>query len=111
MWLLVEYLLYRFRQKKVCRNKDIIDTVSKFKEFRLRNLAGAQVASEHPQDRLVIEMLPIDEQTVDGYIIEHPDYGISINRHSNVTIVTPSSASENSIGHVGYYVAQFGGFN
>ena len=97
--------------KKGMSEKDIIDTVSKFKEFRLRNLAASQVASEHPQDRLVIEMLPIDEQTVDGYIIEHPDYGISINRHSNVTIITPSSASENSIGHVGYYVAQFGGFN
>ena len=97
--------------KKGMSEKDIIDTVSKFKEFRLRNLAASQVASEHPQDRLVIEMLPLDEQTVDGYIIEHTDYGIKINRHSNVTIITPSAATENSIGHVGYYLAQFGGFN
>ena len=97
--------------KKGMSEKDIIDTVSKFKEFRLRNLAGAQVASEHPQDRLVIEMLPIDEQTVDGYTIEHSDYGIKIDRDSNVTIITPSAASENSIGHIGYYLAQFGGFN
>jgi voltage-gated potassium channel len=97
--------------KKGMSEKDIIDTVSKFKEFRLRNLASSQVASEHPQDRLVIEMLPLDEQTVDGYIIEHPDYGIKIDRDSNVTIITPSAATENSIGHIGYYLAQFGGFN
>jgi len=97
--------------KKGMSEKDIIDTVSKFKEFRLRNLAASQVASEHPQDRLVIEMLPLDEKTVDGYTIEPTDYGIKINRDSNVTIITPSAASENSIGHVGYYLAQFGGFN
>ena len=97
--------------KKGMSEKDIIDTVSKFKEFRLRNLAASQVVSEHPQDRLVIELLPLDEQTVDGYIIEHTDYGIKIDRDSNVTIITPSAATENSIGHVGYYLAQFGGFN
>ena len=97
--------------KKGMSEKDIIDTVSKFKEFRLRNLATSQVASEYPQDRLVIEMLPLDEQTVDGYTIEQTDYGIKIDRDSNVTIITPSSASENSIGHIGYYLAQFGGFN
>ena len=97
--------------KKGMSEKDIIDTVSKFKEFRLRNLAASQVVSEHPQDRLVIELLPLDEQTVDGYIIEHTDYGIKIDRDSNVTIITPSAAIENSIGHIGYYLAQFGGFN
>ena len=97
--------------KKGMSEKDVIDTVSKFKEFRLRNLAASQVVSEHPQDRLVIELLPLDEQTVDGYIIEHTDYGIKINRHSNITIITPSAATENSIGHIGYYLAQFGGFN
>ena len=97
--------------KKGMSEKDVIDTVSKFKEFRLRNLAASQVVSEHPQDRLVIELLPLDEQTVDGYIIEHTDYGIKINRHSNITLITPSAATENSIGHIGYYLAQFGGFN
>lgn len=97
--------------KKGMSEKDVIDTVSKFKEFRLRNLASSQVASEHPQDRLVVEMLPLDEQTMDGYTIEHTNYGIKINRHSNVTIITPTAATENSIGHIGYYLAQFGGFN
>ena len=97
--------------KKGMSEKDVIDTVSKFKEFRLRNLASSQVASEHPQDRLVVEMLPLDEQTMDGYTIEHTNYGIKINRHSDVTIITPTAATENSIGHIGYYLAQFGGFN
>lgn len=97
--------------KKGMAEKDIIDTVTKFDEFRLRNLAGSQPASEHPQDRLVIEMLPLDDQTVDGFAIERTSYGIRINRGSNVTIIAPSAAVENSIGHFAYYLAQFGGFN
>ena len=97
--------------KKGMTENDIIDTVSKFNEFRLRNLADSQVASEHPMDRLVIEMLPWDEKTVDGFDIVRNDYGILINRKSNVTIVAPSAVGENSIGHFAYYLAQFGGFN
>ncbi len=97
--------------KKGMSEKDIIDTVTKFDEFRLRNLATSQTAEEHPQDRLVIEMLPLDQQTVDGYRIERTSYGININRGSNVTIIAPSAATENSIGHFAYYLAQFGGFN
>ena len=91
--------------------RDIIDTVTKFDEFRLRNLATSQTAAEHPQDRLVIEMLPLDQQTVDGYKIERTSYGIRIKRGSNVTIIAPTAATENSIGHFAYYLAQFGGFN
>lgn len=90
---------------------DIIDTVSKFDEFRLRNLATSQTVDEHPQDRLVIEMLPLNEKTVDGVAIERTAYGIKIDRKSNVTIVAPTAATENSIGHCAYYLAQFGGFN
>ena len=97
--------------KKGMKENDIIDTVSKFDEFRLRNLATSQTASEHPQDRLVIEMLPLDDKTVDGFDIIRTSYGIKIDRHSNVTIIAPSSALENTIGHVAYYLAQFGGFN
>ena len=97
--------------KKGMVEKDIIDTVTKFDEFRLRNLAGSQTASEHPQDRLVIEMLPLDQKTVDGFDIERTNYGVRINRGSNVTIIAPSAAVENSIGHFAYYLAQFGGFN
>ena len=97
--------------KKGMIEKDIIDTVTKFDEFRLRNLAGSQTASEHPQDRLVIEMLPLDQNTVDGFDIERTNYGIRIDRGSNVTIIAPSAAVENSIGHFAYYLSQFGGFN
>lgn len=97
--------------KKGMTEDDIIDTVSSFPEFRLRNLATSQVHSERPQDRLVIEMLPLDQQTVDGYAIEQTSYGIKIDRRSNVTIIAPTSGIECTIGHFSYYVAQFGGFN
>lgn len=102
---------YNDQSKKGMVEKDIIDTVTKFDEFRLRNLAGSQTASEHPQDRLVIEMLPLDQKTVDGFDIERTNYGIRINRGSNVTIIAPSAAVENCIGHFAYYLAQFGEFN
>ena len=97
--------------KKGITENDIIDTVMKFKEFRLRNLATSQTAAEHPQDRLVIEMLPLDQQTVDGFKIVRTRYGIKIDRGSLVNIIAPSAATENSIGHFAYYLAQFGGFN
>ncbi len=97
--------------KKGMSEKDIVETVTKYDEFRLRNLATSQTAAEHPQDRLVIEMLPLDQQTVDGYKIERTNYGIKINRDSLVTIIAPTAATENSIGHFAYYLAQFGGFN
>ena len=104
-------ILTSLQAKKGMTENDIIDTVSKFDEFRLRNLADSQVASEHPQDRLVIEMLPLDKKTVDGSDIVRKDYGIMIDRQSNVTIIAPTAATENSIGHFAYYLAQFGGFN
>ena len=97
--------------KKSMKDADIIDTVSKFDEFRLRNLADSQMANEHPIDRLVIEMLPLDQKTVDGFDIIRTSYGIKIDRKSNITIIAPTAAGENSIGHTAYYTAQFGGFN
>lgn len=97
--------------KKGMTENDIIDTVTKFPEFRLRNLATSQTHSEHPQDRLVIEMLPLSKRTVDGFEIEKTGYGVKINRKSNVTIVAPTSGTECSIGSFAFYVAQFGCFN
>ena len=97
--------------KRNMTEDDIIETVGKFNEFKLRNVADAQTRSEHPQDRLVIELLPLQEKTVDEYIIEQKSYGVKINRHSNITIVAPTADLENSIGHFAYYLAQFGGFN
>ena len=103
--------LVTLQAKKGMKENDIIDTVSKFDEFRLRNLATSQTLDEHPQDQLVIEMLPLNKETVDGCTIERTSYGIKINRNSNVTIVAPTAATENSIGHFAFYLAQFGGFN
>lgn len=97
--------------KRNMTENDIIETVGKFDEFKLRNVADAQTRSEHPQDRLVVELLPLQEKTVDGYNIEQKSYGVKINRQSNITIVAPTADLENSIGHFAYYLAQFGGFN
>lgn len=103
--------LVTLQAKKGMTENDIIDTVTRYPEFRLRNLATSQVHSERPQDRLVIEMIPFDQQTVDGYAIEHTSYGIKIDRKSKVTIIAPTSGTECTIGYFSYYVAQFGGFN
>ena len=103
--------LVTLQAKRGMTENDIISTVSKFDEFRLRNLATTQAAQEHPQDRLVIEILPLNEETVDGYKIERTEYGIKIDRKSNVTIVAPTAGTEATVGHFGYYLAQFGGFN
>ena len=97
--------------KKSMTENDIIETVSRFDEFRLRNIADTQTRSEHPQDRLVIELLPLDKETVDGCEIVRTTYGVKINRQSDVTIVAPTADNENSIGNFAYYLAQFGGFN
>ena len=97
--------------KKGMTENDIIDTVTEFPEFRLRNLATSQTHSEHPQDRLVIEMLPLFNKTVDGFEINQTKYGIFIDRKSNVTIIAPTSGTECSIGSFAFYVAQFGCFN
>lgn len=103
--------LVTLQAKKGMTENDVIDTVSKFDEFRLRNLAASQTLDEHPQDQLVIEMLPLNEKAVDGCEIVRTSYGIKIDRDSNVTIIAPTAVTENSIGHFAYYLAQFGGFN
>lgn len=97
--------------KKNMVENDIIETVRKYDELCLRNLADTQTRSEHPQDRLVLELLPLVTKTIDGYDIERKSYGIKINRMSNVTIIAPTADLENSVGHFCYYLSQFGGFN
>lgn len=82
--------------------KDIIDAVNDGADFRLRNLATTQNASEHPQDRLVVEHFPV----TDGVL-----YGCRIDRQSNITIVGTSNIHEAGIGNFAYYVAELGGFN
>ncbi len=103
--------LVTLQAKKNMSEKDIVDTARTFDEFRLRNMATSQTASEHPQDRLVIEMIPLDDRTVDGFEIKRTKYGIRIDRGSDVTIVAPTAAGEIGMSHFCYYLAQFGGFN
>lgn len=103
--------LVTLKAKKNLKEDDVIDVINKFDEFRLRNLATSQTAAERPQDRLVVEMLPLNESTIDDYPIIRTKYGIKIDRKSKVTVVAPTAATENSIGHIAYYLAQFGGFN
>lgn len=82
--------------------KDIMDAVNDGANYRLRNLATTQNASEHPQDRLVVEHFPVTEGV---------PYGCKIDRKSNITIVGTSNVHEAGIGNFAYYVAELGGFN
>lgn len=82
--------------------KDIMDAVNDGANYRLRNLATTQNASEHPQDRLVVEHFPVTEGV---------PYGCKIDRQSNITIVGTSNVHEAGIGNFAYYVAELGGFN
>lgn len=80
--------------------QDIIDTAERYPEFRLRNMASTIPASQHPEDRIVIE----------HFLVNRP-YGGMIDRGSKVTIVSPCSYSEAGIGNTAYYLAMIGGFN
>jgi voltage-gated potassium channel len=97
--------------KKGMTENDIIDTIRKYPDLRLRNLATSQPSSERPQDRLVVEMIPSNKFTVDGFAIEQTAYGVKINRNSPVTIIAPTAGTECTIGYFAYYVAQYGSFN
>ncbi|MBR6649654.1 MAG: hypothetical protein IKL29_09805 [Bacteroidaceae bacterium] len=70
--------------------QNIVDTVNRFHEFRMVNI----------RDRFFIESFPLNRP-----------YGCCINRHSLVTIISPSSCNDMGMGWFAYYVAKFGGFN
>ncbi len=82
------------------KTNDIFDAVDSSKCFRLINLAVTQPVDEHPHDKLAIEHFPINRS-----------YGCCINRKSKITIVSPSSLVDPTIGHFAYYLAKIGGFN
>lgn len=96
---------------KNINTEDIIGAVSKCEHLRLRNLADVLPGSEHPVDRLAVEMIPFASPAVDGAKVEKTKYGIKIDRKSNITIVAPNSVSEHAIGHFAYYLSLYGGFN
>ncbi len=79
---------------------DIIDAINEFPEFRLKNMATAISPENQPEDRLVVEHIPINTE-----------YGCLIDRNSNITIVATSSYAEVGAGWFAYYMAKLGGFN
>ena len=79
---------------------DILDAVEKADCFRLINLAATQPIDEHPHDKLAVE----------HFLVNRP-YGCCIDRHSKITIVSPSSLADPCIGNFSYYLALIGGFN
>lgn len=79
---------------------DIIDAVESSGNLRLVNMAVTQPQEEHPQDRLAVENF-----------MANTSYGCCIDRGSNITIVSPSSMIDPSIGNSAFYLAKIGGFN
>ncbi len=80
--------------------KDIFEVCKKYDDFRIKNLAAAFSSEEQVDDRFVVEHYP-----------KNRPYGCCIDRHSRVTIVSPSSFNENGTGWFTYYLAKMGGFN
>ncbi len=82
------------------KSDDIVEVVESSDAFRLVNLADTQTVDERPQDRLAVELAPINTP-----------YGCCIDRGSRVTIVSPASLVDPCVGSFAYYVALLGGFN
>lgn len=80
--------------------EQVAEIVDESTEFRLRNMASVIPASQHPQDRIVVEHFPANKP-----------YGCLIDRGSKITIVATTSKSEAGIGSFSYYLALVGGFN
>ena len=92
--------LATIQEKTLMTTEDIFDAIASSEEFRLKNLAKTRPIEERPNDKLVVE----------HFLLNRP-YGGMIDRKSKVTIVSTSSTSEVSTGHVAYYLAKIGGFN
>lgn len=92
--------LATIQEKTLMTNEDIFDAIASSEEFRLKNLAKTRPIEERPSDKLVVE----------HFLLNRP-YGGMIDRKSKVTIVSTSSFTEVSTGHVAYYFAKIGGFN
>ena len=79
---------------------DIFDAVESSGVFRLINLAVTQTIEEHPQDKLAVE-----------HFLKNRSYGCCIDRGSKITIVSPTSFIDATMGNFSYYLALIGGFN
>jgi len=82
------------------KEDEIIDAVSSDPHFRMVNIACTHPVEDNAEDQLAVEHFDIN--TV---------YGQCIDRHSPVTIFSPSNIEDPVIGWWSYYLAKIGGFN
>ncbi|MCI6822151.1 MAG: hypothetical protein MR881_01445 [Bacteroidales bacterium] len=80
--------------------RDVFDTVTKYPQFRIANLAAMHSLEENPDDRLIL---------THQYI--NAPYGCFINRGSKITIVSTSSVLETLTGWFAHTLSMVGGFN
>lgn len=79
---------------------EMIEAVENTPGFRLINLGSTIPTDRMPHDRLAIEHFTLNRT-----------YGQMIDRNSRITIVSPSSMIDATVGIFSYYLAKFGGFN
>ena len=82
------------------KEDEILDAVAISDKFRLINLSSTATPEERVTDLLAVEHFPVN--TI---------YGQCIDRHSKVTIFSPSNIVDPIIGWWAYYLAKIGGFN
>lgn len=92
--------IYDIQARMRMKIDDIFDVVENSDCFRIINLSTTQTIEEHPVDKLAIE-----------HFLVNRSYGCCIDRGSKITIVSPSSLSDASVGNFSYYLALIGGFN
>ena len=80
--------------------ESIIDAAENSDEFRIINLASTIPMAKNPADRLAVE-----------HCFLNCSYGCCIDRHSKVTIISPSSMVDPLVTNFAYYLAKIGGFN
>ena len=82
------------------KEDEILDAVGSDPHFRMINVACTHPVEDYADDLLAVEHFAIN--TI---------YGQCIDRHSPVTIFSPSNIEDPVIGWWSYYVAKIGGFN
>ena len=82
------------------KEDEILDAVAISDKFRLINLSSTATQEEQVTDLLAVEHFPVNAI-----------YGQYIDRHSKVTIFSPSNIVDPIIGWWAYYLAKIGGFN
>lgn len=82
------------------KEDEIFDAVKYDEHFRIVNLACTHPTEDLADDKLAVEHFALN--TV---------YGQCVDRHSAVTIFSPSNIEDPVIGWWAYYVAKIGGFN